>query len=105
MSLLIPKSFVPMDALAVAEIPADSNEWQYEPKWDGFRCLSFRDGKSIDLQSKSSKPLSRYFPEIVEALSNLKATRFVLDGEIAIPEGTGLSFDALLQRIHPSATR
>lgn len=94
----------PMEARLVKEIPR-GEEWQYEPKWDGFRCVAFRDGDSVELQSKSCQPLTRYFPEIVAALSQLKATRFVLDGEIVIPAGNALSFDALLQRIHPAASR
>jgi ATP-dependent DNA ligase len=94
-----------MDALLVSEIPTGAGAWQYEPKWDGFRCLAFRDGRHVDLQSKSGQPLGRYFPEVVEALLRLKATRFVLDGELVVPEGHALSFDALLQRIHPSASR
>lgn len=93
-----------MDALLVSEIPAGDN-WEYEPKWDGFRCLAFRDGQSIELQSKSGQTLGRYFPEIVAALLKLKATKFVLDGELVIPVKSGLSFDDLLQRIHPAASR
>jgi ATP-dependent DNA ligase len=93
-----------MEALSVDEIPKGP-EWQYEPKWDGFRCLVFRDGKSVVLQSKSGKPLTRYFPDIVETIRSLKAERFVLDGEIVVPEGRAFSFDALLQRIHPAASR
>ncbi len=81
------------------------DEWQYEPKWDGFRCLAFRDDSAIELQSKSLQPLARYFPEVEASLAKLKARRFVLDGEIAVPEGRGFSFDALLQRIHPAASR
>jgi ATP-dependent DNA ligase len=96
--------FPPMEALSVDEIP-NGPEWQYEPKWDGFRCLVFRNGKSVVLQSKSGKPLTRYFPDIVEAARALKAERFVLDGEIVVPEGRAFSFDALLQRIHPAARR
>jgi ATP-dependent DNA ligase len=76
-----------------------------EPKWDGFRCLAFRDGSRIQLQSKSQKPLSRYFPELVDALTALKAESFVLDGEIVIPVKGHLSFDKLLMRIHPAASR
>src|SRR4051794_5139745 len=94
----------PMEALSVDEIPIGT-EWQYEPKWDGFRCLVFRHGDSITLQSKSGKPLTRYFPDVVEAVRALKAERFVLDGEIVVPEGKVFSFDALLQRIHPAASR
>ncbi len=105
-----------MEALLVSEIPAGEN-WEYEPKWDGFRCLAFRDGDNIELQSKSGQPLGRYFPEIVEALLQLKASQFVLDGELVIPAGSAgilpasrrqaleFSFDALLQRIHPAASR
>ena len=93
-----------MDALLVSEIPAGAN-WQYEPKWDGFRCLAFRDGKNVELQSKSGQSLGRYFPEIVAALLKLKASKLVLDGELVIPVKGGLSFDDLLQRIHPAASR
>ena len=93
-----------MEALSVDAIP-QGEEWQYEPKWDGFRCLAFRDGSNIELQSKSQQPLARYFPELVRALSELKARRFVLDGEIAVTQGASFSFDTLLQRIHPAASR
>ena len=93
-----------MEALSVDEVPAGP-EWQYEPKWDGFRCLVFRDGDTVTLQSKSGKPLTRYFPDVVEAVRALDAKRFVLDGEIVVPEGKAFSFDALLQRIHPAASR
>ena len=104
MALPIKTTYAPMDALSVDVIP-DGPNWQYEPKWDGFRCLAFRDGGKVELQSKSGQPLGRYFPELVEALLALSATKFVLDAEIVIPDGQSLSFDALLQRIHPSATR
>lgn len=83
----------------------EGKEWQYEPKWDGFRCIAFREADQIELQSKSQQPLARYFPELVNALASLKPKRFVLDGEIAVPAGRGFSFDALLQRIHPAASR
>jgi ATP-dependent DNA ligase len=104
MTLPIKPPYLPMEALLVSEIPAGDN-WEYEPKWDGFRCLAFRDGKKVELQSKSGQPLERYFPEIVEALLKLKASKFVLDGELVIPVKGGLSFDDLLQRIHPAASR
>src|SRR5882672_11273576 len=104
MTLPIKTPYPPMDALLVSAIPAGDN-WQYEPKWDGFRCLAFRDGKTVELQSKSGQTLARYFPEIVAALLRLKATKFVLDGELVIPVKGGLSFDDLLQRIHPAASR
>jgi ATP-dependent DNA ligase len=93
-----------MEALSVDEVPTGS-DWQYEPKWDGFRCLVFRAGDSVTLQSKSGKPLTRYFPDLVEAVRALKVQRFVLDGEIVVPAGRAFSFDALLQRIHPAASR
>lgn len=93
-----------MEAQPATDLPAGS-EWQYEPKWDGFRCLAFRDGKRIELMSKSAKPLTRYFPELVVSLSALKAQQFVLDGEIVIPFKKSLSFDHLLMRIHPAASR
>ena len=104
MTLPIKPPYPPMDALLVSEIPTGDN-WEYEPKWDGFRCLAFRDGKNIELQSKSGQALGRYFPEIVAALLKLKASKFVLDGELVIPVKGGLSFDDLLQRIHPAASR
>jgi ATP-dependent DNA ligase len=80
-------------------------EWIYEPKWDGFRCLAFRSGETIVLQSKSGQPLGRYFPELVQALSQIEAEKFVLDGEIVIEHDDHLDFDALLQRIHPAESR
>jgi len=93
-----------MEALLVKEIPTGKN-WQYEPKWDGFRCIAFRDGEAVDLQSKSGQSLSRYFPEIVEAVLNVKASRFVIDGELIITIEGEPSFDDLLQRIHPAESR
>jgi len=104
MTLPLTKKYSPMEALPAAELPTGL-EWQYEPKWDGFRCLAFRDAARIDLQSKSGKPLTRYFPDLVAALKKLKANKFVLDGEIVIPIDGNLSFDDLLQRIHPAASR
>jgi ATP-dependent DNA ligase len=94
----------PMEALSVAGIP-EGPCWQYEPKWDGFRCLVFRDGAKVELQSKSGRMLTRYFPELVEAALSLDAEKFVLDGEIVVPQDRGFSFDALLQRIHPAQSR
>ena len=96
--------FAPMDALSVEVIPAGA-EWQYEPKWDGFRCLIFRDGNDVQLQSKSGQPLARYFPEIVDAVRALKPKQFVLDGELVIPTANEFSFDNLLMRLHPAASR
>jgi ATP-dependent DNA ligase len=94
----------PMEALSVDEIPAGP-DWQYEPKWDGFRCLIFRDGAAVSLQSKAGRSLDRYFPEIVAAVRRIARERFVLDGELAVPQGQAFSFDDLLQRIHPAASR
>jgi ATP-dependent DNA ligase len=102
--LPIRQPFLPMEARSVDEIPT-GEQWQYEPKWDGFRCLIFRDGDKIELQSKSGQPLTRYFPDLVKAAGRLKARRFVLDGEIVVPSDGAFSFDDLLQRIHPAASR
>jgi ATP-dependent DNA ligase len=104
MTLPLKQSYPPMEAKSVAQLPAGA-EWQYEPKWDGFRCLAFRDGDKLALQSKSGQPLGRYFPELVEALLKLKPRQFVLDGEIVVPVKGKLSFDDLLMRIHPAASR
>lgn len=104
MTLPIRPPFPPMEALAVGEIPQEQG-WQYEPKWDGFRAVAFRDREKLQLQSKSCKPLERYFPELVEVLLSLKSRQFVLDGEIVIPLAGQFSFDALLQRIHPATSR
>jgi len=104
MKLALKPPLAPMEAELVDEIPAGP-QWQYEPKWDGFRCLAFRDYAEVVLQSKSGQPLTRYFPELAAALSRLDAKRFVLDGEIVVPVGNRLSFDQLLQRIHPAASR
>ena len=104
MSLPISKRYRPMEALSASELPSGP-DWQYEPKWDGFRCLAFRDGKRVDLLSKAGKPLTRYFPELASALAELPAKQFVLDGEIVIPLDGTLSFDNLLMRIHPAASR
>lgn len=93
-----------MEAQTVDTIPSGRG-WQYEPKWDGFRCIAFRKAGAVSLQSKAGQPLHRYFPELVELLLNLKAKHFVLDGEIVVPVDGQLSFDALLQRIHPAESR
>src|SRR5580698_3538212 len=93
-----------MEARSVQAIPRGA-EWQYEPKWDGFRCLLSRQGEKIDLRSKAGEDLARYFPELVAAALKLKATAFLLDGEIVVPHGKTFSFDDLLQRIHPAASR
>src|SRR5438874_10189940 len=105
MSLPVKPDLPPMEAVSVEAIPQGAG-WQYEPKWDGFRCLAFRDGDEVELRSKSGQPLGRYFPELVAAVGALRPKRFVVDGEIVVPvEGGNLSFDALLQRIHPAQSR
>ncbi len=104
MSLSLRRPYRPMEALSVATIPEGPN-WQYEPKWDGFRCLAFRDGARVELQSKSGQSLTRYFPEVAAALASLKPQTFVLDGELVVPRGKAFSFDDLLQRVHPAASR
>src|SRR6266566_9601526 len=104
MTLPLKQPYLPMEAKSVAQLPSGP-DLQDEPKWDGFRCLAFRDGDSVSLQSKSGQPLSRYFPELVDALLKLKPQQFVLDGEIVVPVDGRLSFDDLLMRIHPAASR
>src|SRR5579864_6315471 len=104
LNLPIQPPYPPAEAKSVESLPPESG-WLYEPKWDGFRCLAFRRGREVVLQSKAGQPLGRYFPEIVAALSELPAGQFVLDGEIIVRNRAGLDFDALLQRIHPAASR
>ena len=94
----------PMEAKLVDVLPEEEG-WQFEPKWDGFRCLAFRTGETVALQAKSGKPLARYFPDVVDALRVLPLDRFVLDGELAILSGEALSFDALQNRLHPAESR
>ena len=93
-----------MEARSVEEIPAGPG-WQYEPKWDGFRCIAFRNGKQIYLQSKAGQPLARYFPDIADSLARLNTQKCVLDGEFVVPVGSALSFDELQLRLHPAASR
>jgi ATP-dependent DNA ligase len=93
-----------MEALLAAELP-EGEGWQFEPKWDGFRCLARRDGDEVTLTSKSGKPLGRYFPDVVEMLGQLKDNSFLIDGELIIPVGDVLSFDALQLRLHPAESR
>jgi ATP-dependent DNA ligase len=103
-TLPLARTYAPMEAQLVDELPV-GREWQYEPKWDGFRCLAFRDGAKVDVMSKAGKPLTRYFPELADMLWQVRAKRFVLDGEIVVPRDGELSFDELLLRIHPAASR
>jgi ATP-dependent DNA ligase len=100
----LPLDTAPMEARLADELPAGPG-WQYEPKWDGFRCLAFCAGGMVELRGKSGKPLARYFPEIARRLSQTGPNSFVADGELAVPIGEGLSFEALQMRLHPSATR
>jgi len=102
--LPIQPPFPPMEARIAKKIPV-GDKFIYEPKWDGFRCLAFRDRDAVVLQSKSGQPLTRYFPELVDALLKLPADHFVLDGEIVIECAEHLDFNALLQRIHPAESR
>ena len=98
------KQIQPMEARSVDRIPV-GDQWQYEPKWDGFRCLLARDGEKLTMTSKSGQELTRYFPEVANAAVLLSERRFVLDGELVVQIGGEFSFDTLLQRIHPAASR
>lgn len=108
MSLPLQRPIAPMLAKAATRIPADPG-YTYEPKWDGFRCIIVRDGDEIELQSRGSKSLTRYFPEVVAYLRELLPQRVVLDAEIVVRRGEAgaerLDWDALGQRIHPAASR
>src|SRR5437588_13072502 len=96
----LPLSTEPMEARSAEALPADTGLWQYEPKWDGFRCRAFRSGNDVELRAKSGKPLGRYFPEVVAMLRGLAVERFVLDGELVIEQRGVLAFDALQMRLH-----
>lgn len=104
MPLQIKPPLPPMEARSVDKLPI-GDSWQYEPKWDGFRCIAFRNDDDVFLQSKAGQPLGRYFPDVVEQLLTLKTKRFVLDGELVIPINKILSFDELQLRLHPAASR
>src|ERR1700746_3152383 len=104
MTLPLSKTYAPLDPHPAEELPRGP-KWHNEPNWGGFRCLAFRDGDRVDLESKSGRPLTRYFPELVEALRVLRARQLVLDGEIVIPSDGNLSFDALRMQIPPAASR
>src|ERR671926_410267 len=94
----------PMLAKLSRELPR-GNGLFYEPKWDGFRCIVFRDGEHVELGSRNERPLTRYFPELLDPIRAMLPERCVVDGEIVIPGPEGLDFDALLQRIHPAESR
>lgn len=102
--LAVPLTTRPMEARLVDDLPHGAG-WQFEPKWDGFRCLAFRADDGVELRAKSGKTLSRYFPEVIEMLRAVRPERFVIDGELAIPAEDGLSFDALQARLHPAESR
>src|SRR5688500_16997055 len=104
MRLPFPPPIAPMEAKTAAAVPTGEG-WAYEPKWDGFRAIAFRDGDEVELTSRKQLPFNRYFPEIVETVRTGPAARAVLDGEIVIFGPRGLDFDSLLQRIHPAASR
>jgi ATP-dependent DNA ligase len=94
-----------MEARTDEALPRDKGLWQFEPKWDGFRCLAFKNRKVVDLRAKSGKPLGRYFPELTAMMQNHEAKDFVVDGEIVIEIGGAASFDALQMRLHPAESR
>ncbi|PZM16499.1 ATP-dependent DNA ligase [Rhizobium tubonense] len=100
----LPLDIAPMEARSAEALP-EGKRWQYEPKWDGFRCLAFKEGMNVDLRAKSGKPLARYFPEVVAFLQHLPAERFVIDGELVIEIDGLLSFEALQMRLHPAESR
>lgn len=93
-----------MLAKAISGLP-DVGDQMFEPKWDGFRCIIFRDGDEVELGSRNERPLTRYFPELIEAIKKNMPERCVVDGEVVIATDAGLDFDALQQRIHPAASR
>jgi ATP-dependent DNA ligase len=101
----LPLDISPMEAKSAEALPAEPGRWQFEPKWDGFRCLALKQGKSVGLMGKSGKSLDRYFPEVVETLSSSPFARFVVDGELVIELNGRLAFDALQARLHPAASR
>lgn len=101
----LPLDTPPMEAATAEVIPVAAGPWQYEPKWDGFRCLAFKAGGRVEMRAKSGKPLGRYFPEMAAALAGMPARQFVLDGELVIETGGSFSFDALQMRLHPAESR
>lgn len=105
MKLPLDPAFPPMEATLTDKLPLEEAIWQFEPKWDGFRCLSFRDGADIEMRSKSGQTLARYFPEVERVLKGLTAEKFVLDGELIMSDPEQFSFDDLLERIHPAESR
>src|SRR6187401_1425217 len=102
-ALAVPLDIEPMEAKLVEELP--DGPWQYEPKWDGFRCLAFKSGNAVELRAKSGKPLGRYVPEVIAFFRELKIAQFVIDGELVIETEGRFSFDALQMRLHPADNR
>src|SRR5215217_5920346 len=103
MALAVEPPIAPMLARLTREIP--EGNYAYEPKWDGFRCLAFREGSRVDLRSRNDRPLARYFPEVAAALLRVGEDRFALDGEIVLSGSNGFDFATLMSRLHPAATR
>jgi ATP-dependent DNA ligase len=101
----LPLDTPPMEARTASAIPDADGPWQYEPKWDGFRCLAFKSGQEVDLRARSGKPLGRYFPEVVAMLRDVPPAQFVVDGELVIEIKGHLAFDALQMRLHPAESR
>ena len=101
----LPLGTPPMEAVSVDAIPTVGGPWQYEPKWDGFRCLCFKAGDRVEMRAKSGKPLGRYFPEMMDALAGMALPQCVLDGELVIEIDGSFSFDALQLRLHPAESR
>ncbi|TPL02350.1 MULTISPECIES: ATP-dependent DNA ligase [unclassified Mesorhizobium] len=104
-SFPLPLDTPPMEARTAEVLPRANGPWQYEPKWDGFRCLAFKGKDDVDLRAKSGKPLGRYFPELKAVVQSLDARNFVVDGEIVIEIDGRASFDALQMRLHPAESR
>src|SRR5690349_13389841 len=104
MDLPVEPPFPPMLSKAAEKLPPEGDVW-YEPKWDGFRCLIFRDGDEIVLGSRNDKPLTRYFPELLDPIKEMLPDKCVVDGEVVVATEKGLDFDALGQRIHPAESR
>src|SRR5687768_9717681 len=104
MQLPVNPPVLPMLAKRVSELPT-KGDWIFEPKWDGFRALVFRDGKEVMIQSRDEKPLNRYFPELIDPLLKQLPSRCVLDGEVVVAQNGALDFDSLQLRIHPAASR
>src|SRR5687768_11739380 len=101
----LPLETRPMEARTAESLPQENGPWQYEPKWDGFRCLAFKSGSAVELRGKSGKPLGRFFPEVVALLKDVPATQFVVDGELVIEIAGRIAFDALQMRLHPAESR